>query len=1005
MKELWPGWETVEPIGSGGFSKVYKIRKSDSGDTEDYTAALKIISIPQSADEYETYALDGYDDDTITGIFTSQVKRIVEEFRLMAQFKGNSNIVSYEDHMIVPHADGKGWDILIRMELLTSLPKYCNQAMLSEEETVKLGIGICRALELCQKQNIIHRDIKPQNIFVNRFGDYKLGDFGIAKSMDHTTHATKTGTYSYMAPEVYRGDAYGLTIDLYSLGLVLYWLLNERRLPFLPLPPKAPTAMQINEAQAKRLAGEALLPPKNGSEQLKRIVLKACAYNAADRYATAAQMRRDLEKALIAIEEAAEAVAAAVTPATPATPVTSDVPEDDGNDKTMGLFAYHESVNTAKPEKAAEQVGEKAPEQEPVKIVEEVEKTVGLFSVVAPVPPAKAPEIELAPVAEPVVEEAPEIEPAPIAEPAVEEAPEIEPAPIAEPAVEEAPEIEPAPVAESAVEEEPEIEPAPIAEPVVEEEPEIEPAPVAEPAVEEVPESEEKPKKSKKVLIFASIGALLLLVIGGVLLSHRHSYTWAWSDTAHWQECSCGESDGESYHIFGSWSVMQEATSNATGLQERVCTVCGYKQTETIPVQGHEHSYTVTWVKDTDSHWKECSCGNKKDTAAHTYGEWKVTKAATETQTGTKERTCTACVYKQTETIPKLESSGSKGLAYTLNADGTYSVSGIGTCTDKAVVIPATYNGKAVTAIGSYAFKRCTDLTNISIPNSVTSIGSGAFYDCSGLTSITIPAGVKEIFEYTFNYCTSLTSITISNGVGYIGDGAFQGCSELKSITIPKSVLHIGVQAFWNCFNLTSIEIPSSVTGIGYHAFSGCTALRTIYCEAASKPSGWNSFWLGDCTATVYWGSTSLKYAQNNDGTYRVTGKGTCTDKDLVIPATYNGKAVTAIGNSAFWKLNGLTSITIPGSVTSIGESAFNGCTGLTSITIPNSVTSIGGYAFYDCSRLTSITIPSSVTSIGEDAFTGCTSLRTIYCEASSKPAGWNASWLGNCSATVYWGQ
>ena len=226
MKELWPGWEIVEAIGTGGFSKVYKIRKNDMADTGDYYAALKVITIPQSQDEYETYVMDGYDENTITSIFSSQVKKLVEEFRLMAQFKGNSNIVSYEDHMIIPHADEKGWDILIRMELLSSLPKYCTKAPLSIDETVKLGIDICRALELCQKKNIIHRDIKPQNIFVNEFGDYKLGDFGIARSMDHTTHATKTGTYSYMAPEVYRGEAYGITIDMYSLGLVLYWLLE-----------------------------------------------------------------------------------------------------------------------------------------------------------------------------------------------------------------------------------------------------------------------------------------------------------------------------------------------------------------------------------------------------------------------------------------------------------------------------------------------------------------------------------------------------------------------------------------------------------------------------------------------------------------------------------------------------------------------------------------------------------------------------------------------------------
>lgn len=296
MKELWPGWETVEVIGKGGFGKVYKIRKKGSERDGEYFAALKVMSIPASEDDLIAYKEEGYDDKTITEIIESQVDKIADEFKLMAKFKGNSNIVSYEDHMMVPHEDGIGYDILIRMELLTSLPKLCMETDFPVEESVKIGIDICKALELCQKKNIIHRDIKPQNIFVNEFGDYKLGDFGIARSMDHTTHATKIGTYTCMAPEVYRGDAYNSSIDMYSLGIVLYWLLNEKRLPFLPLPPAAPTATMINEAQARRLSGEPLPPPKNGSDKLKNIVLKACAFNSNDRYTTATEMRRDLEK-------------------------------------------------------------------------------------------------------------------------------------------------------------------------------------------------------------------------------------------------------------------------------------------------------------------------------------------------------------------------------------------------------------------------------------------------------------------------------------------------------------------------------------------------------------------------------------------------------------------------------------------------------------------------------------------------------------------------------------
>lgn len=290
--QMWPGWDTVRTIGSGGFGKVYEIQKTDS--TGSYRSALKVISIPKSADEYREYADNGYDDKSITAIFKSQVDDIVSEFKMMSQFKGTSNIVSYEDHMIVPHGDGRGWDVLIRMELLTSLPDYINQYGLTEGQVIQLGQNICHALELCGQRDIIHRDIKPQNIFVNEFGDFKLGDFGIARTMDHTTKATKTGTYSYMAPEVYSGRSYGASVDIYSLGLVLYWLLNERRLPFVPMPPVVPTAAQNNEAQMRRLGGDTIPEPKYGSDALKVAVLKACFFDTAQRFASPKMFRQAL---------------------------------------------------------------------------------------------------------------------------------------------------------------------------------------------------------------------------------------------------------------------------------------------------------------------------------------------------------------------------------------------------------------------------------------------------------------------------------------------------------------------------------------------------------------------------------------------------------------------------------------------------------------------------------------------------------------------------------------
>ena len=295
IRELWPGWETIRVVGKGGFGKVYEVRKMDENAVGDYRSALKVISIPPSEDDYLSYKDDGYDDESITSIFRNQMSDIEKEFSLMAQFKGTSHIVSYEELKIIPNERSNCWDILIRMELLTSLPNYYNQKNgLEETEVIRLGMDICKALELCGRKGIVHRDIKPQNIFINEFGDYKLGDFGIARSMEHTTGATKTGTYAYMAPEVYQGKPYNASVDMYSLGLVLYWLLNERRLPFLPLPPAVPSVSQNDEAQRRRLSGETLPPPKYGSDALHAVILQACACDPKQRFRSI----KDMEKAL-----------------------------------------------------------------------------------------------------------------------------------------------------------------------------------------------------------------------------------------------------------------------------------------------------------------------------------------------------------------------------------------------------------------------------------------------------------------------------------------------------------------------------------------------------------------------------------------------------------------------------------------------------------------------------------------------------------------------------------
>ena len=258
------------------------------------------------------------------------------------------------------------------------------------------------------------------------------------------------------------------------------------------------------------------------------------------------------------------------------------------------------------------------------------------------------------------------------------------------------------------------------------------------------------------------------------------------------------------------------------------------------------------------------------------------------------------------------------------------------------VIIPAsvTYGGRTfkVTSIGDDAFRNCSGLISVSIPNSVTSIGSHAFQNCSGLISVSIPNSVKYISKYTFYGCSSLTSLTIPNSVDYIGIYAFYGCSSLTSLTIPNSVTSIGYYTFYGCSGLTSVTIPNSVKYIREYTFYGCSSLTS-----------------------------------------------------LTIP-----NSVEYIDSHAFYGCSSLTSLTIPNSVEHIDRHAFYGCSSLTSVTIPNSVKYIGDYAFYGCSSLTSLTIPNSVKYIDE-AFWGCYGLTSIEVESGNP----NYDSRNNCNAII----
>ncbi len=162
-----------------------------------------------------------------------------------------------------------------------------------------------------------------------------------------------------------------------------------------------------------------------------------------------------------------------------------------------------------------------------------------------------------------------------------------------------------------------------------------------------------------------------------------------------------------------------------------------------------------------------------------------------------------------------------EGLAYTLDATtSSYSVSGIGTCHDKNIVIPSTYNQLPVTRIENYAFYECSDLISIVILNSVTSIGDWAFSTCSSLRDIILPQNITRIESNTFLCCSSLSKITIPNSATRIGEDAFCGCSNLTSIVIPDSVKSIDEGAFARCSSLTSVTFENTTCWSAFQKFN-----------------------------------------------------------------------------------------------------------------------------------------------------------------------------------------
>ena len=304
LKTFWPQWHVIRRLGGGAFGDVFEIYRDNLGIRE--KSALKMIQISdgpatmaliQPVGEAVSRAQDGQ---------TAVPETFRNEIQIMDALRGAPNIVIIEDSHL--KRDASSTMLFVRMELLTSFQQMMTERQRDQlpftiPEVLKIGRDICTALMYCEEKGIIHRDIKPANLFKDNFGNYKVGDFGVSRRMD-TVHVALTmtgiGTISYMAPEVYRGTSYNNTVDIYALGLILYQLLNNYRIPFLPTDGSY-TSKDIDSANYKRLQGEplpSLTGTRIGNEtvdaSLDAMIRKACAIRSEDRYQSAKEFYEDL---------------------------------------------------------------------------------------------------------------------------------------------------------------------------------------------------------------------------------------------------------------------------------------------------------------------------------------------------------------------------------------------------------------------------------------------------------------------------------------------------------------------------------------------------------------------------------------------------------------------------------------------------------------------------------------------------------------------------------------
>lgn len=365
------------------------------------------------------------------------------------------------------------------------------------------------------------------------------------------------------------------------------------------------------------------------------------------------------------------------------------------------------------------------------------------------------------------------------------------------------------------------------------------------------------------------------------------------------------------------------------------------------------------------------------------------------------------------------ETHGESSLTFMLLANGTYGVTAGNSRYLDTIVIPESYNGKAVTTILENAFNGAINLKNITIPNSITSVGDHAFENCANLeytehdnglylgnpenphlilvkakdatiTRCVVNENAVAICDNAFHGCSELSNVEIPNSVKNIGSYAFKGCTSLPIVNFPEGNTYIGPETFEGCANLQEITIPASVTSIGKSAFAKCVSLKKVIFVANSALKSIANEAFNGCeklkTITI---PKNVEYIGDNKATSNTNGVfNNCTDLESV--NFENGSQLKQIGNFAFNNCKALATVTLPETVNQIGHSAFRG-SGLKSIKLPNNLATIADNTFYNCDSLQTVTFGTKLNKIGYQSFADCKVLNNVTLPESLRTIGSSA--------------